>query len=270
MLNKIAFLLVFFISVSLLACKCESFGKVGIQYHDAEFVGELEITKIYPSANKTRTYFAEVKTLKTYKGQAVSIIEVAGKIGDIRTPACEFELKPGEKYLFYLSKNDGNKIISLTTNGPNSFSSKKNYLVSACTPKTLISDEENLKLVMERNAIEYLRTIPDNLSQVYFFEDSINENYKGAFKNFEIKNPKSNFAVYKIRVNGQSRVENIEALQNFGSEQDEEILKLIKNNFVIMKGFLEEVKDETVLLTLFYIPENKEEEFKDTLAVGIE
>ena len=90
---------------------------------------------------------------------------------------------------------------------------------------------------------------------------------EGDFKKFEILNPKNYFAVYKIKVNGESEVEKIEVIQNFGSDQDAEIMNLIKKNFVIVKDFMTEVRNEEVLLTLFYIPENKEKEFQSSISL---
>ena len=90
------------------------------------------------------------------------------------------------------------------------------------------------------------------------------------FKNYEITDAKNNFAVYKLKVNGKSEVDAIEALQNFESSQDEEIMELIRKNAVVAKGFFTEVRNEEVLLTLFYLPKNKGLEFAYTLTTTLE
>lgn len=263
-MRKFAVLIFLFLHTFILACKCDGFGKIGIQFQNADFVGEIEILSITPKKN-SRSYIADVKTLNVYKGKGVHRIEVLGLLGDIRSGSCEVEFHVGEKYIIYLSKEGGDNIMSMTSSGNVNISEK--FMVSRCTPKTLILNESR-NLNIERQVLNYLQGNPLNLSQAFYFDNSATEG-EGDFKKIEILNPKNYFAVYKIKVNGKSEVENIEAIKNFASDQDAEIMSLIKKNFVIVKDFLTEVRNEEVLLTLFYIPENKEKEFQSSISLDL-
>lgn len=259
-MKKFAVFVLLFLQTVVLACKCEGFGAIGTQYQNADFVGEIEILKVNPKTN-SRTYIAEVKTLNIYKGKEVNILEVLGRLGNIRSSACETELLTGEKYIIYLSKSGANNIMSMTSSGGVNISEK--YVVSRCTPKSLI-DTESKNIKLEQEVLNFLMKNPLALSQAFYFDNS-NKDDNGDFKKFELFNPTNHFAVYRVKVNDNSEVEKIQAIQNFGSEKDQEIMNLIRKNFVIIKDFMTEVRDEEVLLTLFYIPENKNQAHQDSI-----
>lgn len=266
-MKKLILLFLFLFSVKTFACKCRSSGAIGMQYQNADFVGEIEINKVYGNNLKSRIYKADVSVLKIYKGKSFKTIEISGLIDDIQSAACEVDLKVGEKYLIYLSKNDGDNVISMTTNRKSLGSEK--YTISACTSKTFISDIIDQKLQLERQVDEFLSKNEVELDQVSFLDESVGENSNGDFKDFEIVDAKNNFAVYKLKVNDKSKITQIEALQNFESSKDLEIMNLMKKNFVIGKGFFSEVRNEEVLLTIFYRPENKGLDYANTLSVEL-
>ncbi|MGV8915138.1 MAG: hypothetical protein ACOH1X_06790 [Kaistella sp.] len=267
-MKKFLLLSLVLMSVQIFACKCANFGAVGMQYQNADFVGEIEITKIYGNDKKSRTYKADIAVLKTYKGNPVKTLEISGLIDEVQSAACEVELSVGEKFLIYLSKNDLDNVISMTTSTKNLGAEK--FTVSSCTPRTFISEMQDKKLETERQVLVFLSKRKEKLAQAFFLDKSVDENSKGIFKNYEITDAKNNFAVYKLKVNGKSEVDAIEALQNFESSQDEEIMELIRENAVIAKGFLTEVRYEEVLLTLFYVPKNNDSEFASTLISTLE
>ena len=252
---------------TMLACKCSGLGMVGINFQKSDFVGEIEILKIRNSSSKSRTYLADVKVLKLYKGKEINTLEVHGLIGDIQSAACEVQIKQGQKFLMYLSGNDGDTIMSMTTSGNNATTGKY-FTVSACTPKSEIK-ENSRTLALERAALEFLASNPSDLAQAFYLDNSVTANSDGDFKSYIITEPARSFAVYKLKVNGKSEVEEIEALQNFGSSQDGEIMRLIKKNFVIGKDFFSEVRNEEVLLTLFYNPDKNASTWGDTLTQSL-
>lgn len=264
-MKKLLLLAALFLQTYVLACKCDETGKVGIQFQDADFVGEIEILKITPNKRK-RSYTAEIKTMATYKGEPPRMVEVLGLLGDINSGSCEVELKTGEKYIAYLTEGDGDNIWSMTSRENPRISSK--FVISSCTPMTLIASETK-NLDLEREVLNFLRKNKFNLSQAFYFDNSVFQRGEGDFKKTVMERPANRFAVYKLKVNSKSEVEEIEAIQNFGSAQDAEIMKLIKKNFSIAKELLTEVRNEEVLLTLFYIPENKEKEFGDTITLRL-
>lgn len=263
-MKKISIIFFVLFQTFVFACKCDQPGKVGIQFQEADFVGEIEILNI-TAKKKSRSYIAEVSVAHVYKGREINRIEVLGKVGDIQSGACEVELKVGEKYLIYLSEAGGENIWSMTSSGKVNLTQK--YVVSGCTPKTLITNGSKY-LETERKLLDYLRQNSLKHPQAFYFDNS-KDNGPGAFKKFELTEPKNLFAIFKLKVNNKSEVENVTAVQNFGSTEDEELLKLIKTNFIIIKDFMTEVRNEEVVVTLFYIPENASNEFEDTITIAL-
>ena len=256
-MKKTFFIFLFLILglTKIFACKCGSFGSIGENYSNSDIIGEISILKIYDSNSKNRTYKVDISFQKIYKGSEIKTLTAEGVIGDIYTPACEIELNVGEKYLIYLSKH-GNK-----------------YFVSACTPKFLIGNKDevyNYKSVdLQRLALNYLKKNPQNFDFVFYFDDSMLNGDKSSFSKLDKITPTNQFAIYKLKVDEKSRVSSISVISKFG-EVDNEVENLIQKNFTIVKGFMEEVKNKEVLLLMFYIPENENKEFKETITNNLD
>ena len=219
-------------STSIFACKCD-YRSFGENFSNNDFVGEVEILKVYNVDLKTdeddRFYKADIKILKLYKGKPLESILIRGKVEHIFGPACEIEVKKGEKFLIYLNLNE-------------------NFGMSSCTPKIGLN---NPHIDKERRAIELLMSHQITHTNSFYFSD----NYFNKFKNLT---PKNDFAVYKLKVNSKSKVESISVIQDFETSQDAEIKKIIKNKFIILKDFMTEVKNEEIVLVLFFDKEDKD------------
>lgn len=238
----------------LFACKCDTFGSIGENYSNSDVIGEITILKVYGNNSKKRTYKADVSFEKNYKGNALKTLTIRGLISDIKTPACEIELKSGEKYLIYLTRN------------------KNEYFVSACTPKFLIGNKnESFKsktIDLQRQALNYLKKNPQKIDFAFYFDDSQKGN-KSDFSKLNQNTPKNQFAIYKISVDEKSRVSKVSIVSGFGNI-DSEVENLIQKNFAIVKGFMEEVRNKEVLLLMFYLPENQNKEYKEIITNNLD
>lgn len=220
------------ISVNVFACKCayQSFGE---RFEKSEFIAEVEILKTYNvdfnNGEDDRFYKADIKILKLYKGKKISSILVRGKVGNVYESACEIELKVGQKMLVYLD-------------------TESNFGMSSCTPKT---DLNNKNINIERKALEFLIAHKIKRTNVFYFSGD----YFNKFKNITAQN---SFAVYKIKVDAKSKAESITVIQNFGSNKDEEILFTVKKELVFLKNFMTEIKNEEIILVMFYNPKSEE------------
>lgn len=220
------------ISVNVFACKCayQSFGE---RFEKSEFIAEVEILKTYNvdfnNGEDDRFYKADIKILKLYKGKKISSILVRGKVSNIYESACEIELKVGQKMLVYLD-------------------TESNFGMSSCTPKT---DLNNENINLERKALEFLIAHKIKKTNGFYFSGD----YFNKFKNITTQN---NFAVYKIKVDAKSKAESITVIQNFGSNKDEEILFTVKKELVFLKSFMTEIKNEEIILVMFYNPKSEE------------
>lgn len=231
MMKKSILFIFLWSSSMVLACKChiQSFGE---NFAQNDFVAEIEILKKYDvdfkTAEEDRFYKADIKILKLYKGQPITSIFVKGKIGKTFGPACEIELHPGERFLVYLN-------------------SEGELGMSSCTPRKLLTDP---KIDLERQAIQFLIAEDLKDTNIFYFSGDFFENYKNLI-------PKNQFAVYQLKVDPKSRIENIKALQNFGTNKDSEIMDIIKTKFTILRDMMSEVRNEEVTLILFFDKDNR-------------
>lgn len=81
--------------------------------------------------------------------------------------------------------------------------------------------------------------------------------------------PDNQFAIYKIKVNINSRTDKIYTVSEFG-KIDEQIHTLMKKNFAVVKGFMEEVSNKEVLLLMFFVPENKGKEYGEIITNNLD
>ena len=257
MKKKILFSIFLFLSVvKIFACKCDSFGSIGENYSASDVIGEITVTKIYGNDLKNRTYKADISFDKIYKGQEVKSVVVSGVLGDIQSPACEFQIKVGEKYLIYLTKYD------------------QEFQISACTPKFLIGNKnqnfEYSSINLQQKALEFLSKNPQTLEFVFYFDDSVRRDSRSDLSKLDDKiKPDNQFAIYKLKVNEHSRIEEIFSVSEFG-KIDEQIHLLMKKNFAVVKGFMEEIRNKEVLLLMFFVPENKGKEYKEIITNNLD
>lgn len=230
----------FFVFIGLListfgfACKCnyQSFGE---NFAQNDFVAEIEIIRVYNVSSTTdeddRFYKADIKILKLYKGKSIQSILVRGKVGQIYGSACEVDVKKGEKFLIYLNPEE-------------------NFGMSSCTP-TFGLDNPNIN--KERKALDFLISNKlTNTNSYYLSEES--------FEKFKTLKPQNHFAVYKLKIDSKSKAEAVFSIQDFGfgTKEDLEIKNIIQHKFVLLKDFMTEMKNEEIILVLFF-NESKED-----------
>lgn len=216
------------VSTSIFACKC-NYRSFGENFANNDFVAEIEIVKVYNVDFKTdeddRFYKADIKILKLYKGKPIQSILVRGKVGEIYGSACEVDVKKGEKFLIYLNPEE-------------------NFGMSSCTP-TFGLDNPNIN--KERKALEFLISNKlTNTNSYYLSEES--------FEKFRTLKPQNHFAVYKLKIDSKSKAEAVSTIQDFGfgAKEDLEIKSIIQHKFVLLKEFMTEMKNEEIILVLFF------------------
>ncbi len=231
-MKKILILFVLLNSFWVYACKCnqQSFGE---NFAQNDFIGEIEILKTYNISSKKnddeRFYKADIKILKLYKGKSISSIIIRGKIGEIFRPACEIEVKKGDRFLIYLN-------------------SKDNFGMSSCTYTKNLSHK---RIDDERKALYFLiKNKIRNTDSFYFSGD--------YFKKYKKLKPQNDFAVYRLKINSKSKIESMITLQSFGLPHEKEIINDIKKNFVMSRGFMQEIKNEEITLVLFFNNESED------------
>jgi len=229
-MRKLILAFFLFASALVFGCKCH-FQSFGENFAKNDFVAEIEILKTYDVDFKTesdgRFYKADIKILNLYKGKTISSILIRGKLGQIFGPACEVKISKGDQFLVYVD-------------------SKSDFGISSCTPRKLLTDKN---IEVERKAIQFLLKKEIENTNCFYFSG----NYFKKFKNLI---PKHEFAVYQLKVNAQSKVESISVIQDFGTAKDEEIKRSIKKNFTVLQDFMREMKNEKVILVLFFDKNN--------------
>ena len=207
-MKKFLLLFGFLLSVNVLACKCFS-PNFGQRFEQSDFIAEVKIlntSNINTNDENYRFYNAEIKILKLYKGKKLKNILIKGKLKDNDLEDfygggdCSVLVQKGEKFLIYLTKNDG-------------------FKMNSCSYKIGI---ESSKIVLERKALNFL--IKKNIKKTNTYLGDLN------LKLFSISISESDFAVYKITTNSKGEAAEIKAVKNFKSSKSDEILNSIKQS----------------------------------------
>lgn len=226
--------------VTLYACKCKT-DPLAENYLAADVAGIIRIIKVYGENAEQRTYKADIKFEKIYKGKKFQTLTVRGLIGNPYSGACETDVQPGETYLILLNKYNGE------------------YSISSCSPKYRFDMEK------EKATSEVLEKTFAYIDKNKFaftglqFATCFDELQKGnksdlsAIKNFSPKNP---FAIYKVKVNDYSKIEELTPVTTFG-DKDQEIENILKRNMIVdTPMFFDHKPGEEFLILLLYLPDN--------------
>ncbi|MBD8082102.1 hypothetical protein [Chryseobacterium caseinilyticum] len=225
---------------TILACDC-LYTLLPKTYHKANIVAEITVLNIYGNDTKDRTYKAEVKFEKFFKGKTdKTTLNLSGNIGRIDGSACDVEFKKGEKYIIFLNHD--------------------NEEISSCTPHYLLNRDNSYhsKISAAENLFAYLKnnTIQNDNFIFYFEKNKTGRSSISKLKNFK---PKNNFAVYEIIFTDKNSIASVNIKSEFG-DRDDVIAELIKKNiyhpFAASEG-------KRSLITFVYIPEYVSINYRD-------
>lgn len=208
----LSFILLSVINVS--ACKCV-YETLAYNYQNSDFAGIIRILKVYDENTEKRTYKADIEIEKTYKGKAFKTINVSGLIGNSYSGACEINVLPDERYLIFLNKYNNT------------------YSISSCTPKSKLENKptkaENLQLKNLSEAFTYIDNNKFRFMGLQFtrcYDETQTESRSDLSKISGFK-PKQPFAIYKVKIDDTSKIQEITPVTTFGSKDSmiENILK---------------------------------------------
>ncbi|HCN52166.1 MAG TPA: hypothetical protein DIT10_24320 [Chryseobacterium sp.] len=241
-LSLFLFLLLTIVKIS--ACSCIGL-TLSQAYQNSDVIGVIKILKVYGQDKQRRMYKADVEFETIYKGKAFKTIMVSGRIGKPNSAACEIDIKPKERYLIYLDKS-GN-----------------DYFVSYCTSKSKLSnnvaDDDKSFFEDLDKTFSYIEANKSKFNDLQFADSYIidPQGYRSSFYEISDFNPKQPFAIYKIKVNKSSEIQEATPIIGFGSE-DERIGDILKTTF--KANIYENLESETkeFLLFLCYDKESTE------------
>lgn len=240
-MKKILFLLITLFNFSFVfACEC-IYRNIPQSYYEADIVAEITVLNIYGNNTTERTYKADVKFEKFYKGHTDKItINVQGLIGDFEGSACDLELKKGTKYLIFL---DNDNVLP----------------ISSCTPHYKLNDDNayQSKINAVESLFSFLKNTPlKNNIFTYYFEEKSGKSSLSRLKKFS---PKNNFAVYEVLLNDKKQIDKVNTISEFG-DRDSKICELIKKN---LKSNYSNYSGNKLMIVFFYIPEYLEIKYRD-------
>lgn len=201
-------------SASALACSCAWTGSSTTdRYLISDFVGEVQIAKLENIQTLRRTYLAELKGIRIYKGELPASIRVAGTAsGENYSASCEVSLKENEKYLLYLNKNSEGEFYLNTCSFP---------LLLESSEGKQIMDEKTLKEKGKR--LKVLHTfIPDLNTDVLVKAKGDSLEFK--LNRIEFQDTAADTGYYLIRLDSALKVQNVEALKELGKGIDQKII----------------------------------------------
>ncbi|WFB69676.1 hypothetical protein [Chryseobacterium sp. WX] len=212
-LSLLLFLLLSIIKVS--ACKCV-YETLAYNYQNSEFVGIIRILKVYDENTEQRSYKADIEIEKVYKGaKTFKTMNVRGLIGNSYSGACEIDVLPNERYLIFLNQYNNT------------------YSISSCTPKSKLENkptkDEKLWLKNLEKAFTYLNNNTFRFIGLQFTRcyDEFQTEYKSDLSKISGFKPKQPFAIYKVKIDDTSKIQEITPVTTFGSKDSmiENILK---------------------------------------------
>jgi hypothetical protein len=201
-----------------LGCSCWGF-HTSEKYIISNFAGVIQVEATISDSADTGLYTAKVKAITTYKGTTPpESIKVAGsKNGDIQRSQCEIKVKSGEVWLVALAKNNSDI-----------------YKLTRCTfaEKIRLTDGTELKNRSAKDAMNHFSFLKGHIPDLYR-EFSVLENTGNIYKflrNYEGQSFNKSSAHYLLSFNRQFEITNIEVLQGFSSEFDEELSEFLESN----------------------------------------
>ncbi|SHF14358.1 hypothetical protein [Chryseobacterium takakiae] len=240
-MKKLLFFLFLVLNIiTVYACKCKT-DPLAENYLAADVAGIIRIINVYGENAEQRTYKADIKFEKIYKGKEFQTLNIRGLIGNSYSGACEIDVQPGETYLILLNKYNGE------------------YSISYCSPKYRF-DMEKEKATSEvlEKAFAYI----DKNKFAFIglqFATCFDELQKGdksdlsAIKNFT---PKNTFAIYKVKVDDHSKIKELTPVTTFG-DKDQEIENILRRNMIVdTPMFFNHKPGEEFLILLLYLPDN--------------
>ncbi|AZA58421.1 hypothetical protein [Chryseobacterium shandongense] len=236
--------------ITISACKCKT-DPLAENYLAADVAGIITITKVYGENAEQRTYKADIKFEKIYKGKEFQTLNVRGLIGNSYSGACEIDVEPGETYLILLQKYNGK------------------YSISACSPKYRF-DMEKEKATSEvlEKAFAYIDKNKFAFTGLEFTTcfDELQKGDKSelsAIKNFTPKNP---FAIYKVKVDDHSKIKELTPVTTFG-DKDQEIENILKRNMIVdIPMFFNQKPLEEFLILLLCLPDNANTKYGEIIS----
>ncbi len=214
-LSLLLFLLFSIIQVS--ACKCV-YETLPQNYQSADFAGIIKILKVYDENIEQRTYKADIEIEKMYKGTIFKTINVRGLIGNSYSGACEVNVLPNERYLIFLNRYDNTSSIS------------------SCTPKSKLENKptkaEKLWLKNQEKVFTYLDNHKFSFIQFARCYDETQTGNTSDLSKISGFKPKQPFAIYKVKINEMSKIQEITPVTTFGSK-DSIIENILKANMIV-------------------------------------
>jgi hypothetical protein len=247
----LSFILLSVIKISACSCVYET---LAYNYQNSEFVGIIKILKVYDENTEQRTYKADIEIEKMYKGTTFKTMNVRGLIGNSYSGACEIDVLPNERYLIFLNKNN---------NTPS---------ISSCTPKSKLENKptkaENLWLKNKEKAFTYLNNNTFRFIGLQFshcYDETQTESRSDLSKISGFK-PKQPFAIYKVKIDDTSKIQEITPVTTFGSKDSmiENILKTKMKVFTPTSFWNPNPKE--ALLFLSYHKENINDPYGEVIS----
>src|SRR5699024_9042237 len=202
------------------ACQCPNeWASTNNRYATSDYVGKVEITKIFPSESKTDRYYrANVKAIETFKGKVPEFLKIYGNHGfkDGIIFGCSKGVQKGEMWLIYTSKD-----------------STGQYNFSSCTFPERLRNTDVSKVELSENEkrdhqqLVYKRESDRKLNRNLMINEDSNQMRKYLDK-YEDKKFDKPSAQYLVTFNKDMQITKVEILRGFSSSFDKNFINFLK------------------------------------------
>lgn len=220
-MRKISLLIVFLFSANaVFACQCRNeWASTNNRYITSDYVGKVEITKVFPSESKTDKYYqTKIKSIETFKGKVPQYLKIYGNHGFENGIifGCSTGVEEGEIWLIYTNKD-----------------STGNYNFSSCTFPQRLQNADASKVELSDNEkrdlqqLAFLRETVPHLNRNFMINEDSNQisKYVQQYKNQKFGKPS---AEYLVTFDKDMQISNIETLRGFSDSFDKNFIHFLK------------------------------------------
>lgn len=228
------------------SCSCIGSSNIFNQYSSSDLVADITVINVRFSPKKELQqayYVVDVKYNKVYKGNQISSFHVYGKTiingkqNGIGT-SCSLSLLKNDRMILFYEKDKINSI-------------------HLCTPK--IREKTNFHFNESKKILDKISQTSTVTNYQNFIIDTKFDNSTGLsdLNQFDGIRAKNTFALVEITLNEDGTFKNVNYLQNFDSEFDNEILAYLKKTRLLNTRILKVTDNEKFVISMHYYKAEK-------------
>ncbi|SIQ24802.1 hypothetical protein SAMN05880574_108106 [Chryseobacterium sp. RU37D] len=140
------------------------------------------------------------------------------------------------------------------------------YSISSCSAKYSFNMKEKVELETLEKTFTYIDKNKFRFIGLTFATcfDKLQTDDKSALSYIKDFSPKSPFAIYKVKVNDRSEIEELTPITTFGNK-DKEIENILKKNMIVDRPGFDDAFQQEYLILFLYNKENIDKKYAEVI-----